>query len=78
MPRQLISTCRRKVNKTALIRRVQSVKVSSLNNGSGAFRLEWYDLTKDDAVNMPDKFSDACAISFRLKRRYCSELHDGR
>lgn len=46
---------------------VPSVKVSSLNNGSEiAFRLEWYDLTKDDAVNMPDKFSDACAIQFPL------------
>src|SRR4030065_1849528 len=44
---------------------VPSVKVSSLNNGSEiAFRLEWYDLTKDDTVSMPDKFSDACAIQF--------------
>lgn len=44
---------------------VQSVKVSSLNNGSEiAFRLEWSDPTRNDTVNMPDKFSDACAIQF--------------
>jgi hypothetical protein len=42
-----------------------SVKLSSLNNGAEiAFRLEWQDPTKDDAINMSDKFSDACAIQF--------------
>jgi hypothetical protein len=46
---------------------VPSVKVSSLNNGSEiAFRLEWSDPTRNDTANMPDKFSDACAIQFPL------------
>lgn len=45
----------------------QKIKVSSLNNGSEiAFRLEWYDPTMDGMVNMPDKFSDACAIQFPM------------
>lgn len=46
---------------------VPSVKVSSLNNGSEiAFRLEWSDPTRNETVNMSDKFSDACAIQFPL------------
>ena len=48
---------------------VPSVKVSSLNNGSEiAFRLEWQDQTRNDTTNMPDKFSDACAIQFPVKK----------
>jgi hypothetical protein len=48
---------------------VPSVKVSSLNNGSEiAFRLEWSDPTRNDTVNMPDKFSDACAIQFPVEK----------
>lgn len=44
-----------------------SVRVSSLHNGSEiAFRLEWRDATKNDAANMSDMFSDACAIQFPL------------
>lgn len=44
---------------------VSSVEVSSLNNGSEiAFLLEWQDPTRNDTANMPDKFSDACAIQF--------------
>ncbi|GAB4411219.1 MAG: hypothetical protein OHK0032_07100 [Thermodesulfovibrionales bacterium] len=46
---------------------VQSVRVSSLNNGSEiVFRLQWRDPTKNDTVNMSDKFSDACAIQFPI------------
>ena len=48
---------------------VSTVKVSSLNNGSEiAFLLEWQDPTRNDTVNMPDKFSDACAIQFPVLR----------
>ncbi len=44
---------------------IPAVKVSSLNNGNEiAFRLEWQDPTKNDTINMSDKFSDACAIQF--------------
>jgi len=46
---------------------VPLVKVSSLNNGSEiAFLLEWQDPTRNDTANMPDKFSDACAVQFPM------------
>jgi len=44
---------------------VPRAKVFSLHNGSEiAFLLQWHDPTKDEATNMPDRFSDACAIQF--------------
>lgn len=46
---------------------IQSVKVWSLHNNKDiAFRIEWYDPTRDDTVNMSDKFSDACALQLPL------------
>lgn len=47
---------------------VGSVKISSLNNGEEiAFKIQWHDWTKDDQLNMSDKFSDAVAIQFPVK-----------
>ncbi len=47
---------------------VSSVKIWSLHNDRDiAFRIEWYDPTGDDTVNMSDKFSDAVALQFPLK-----------
>lgn len=47
---------------------VSSVKVRSLHNDRDiSFMLEWYDPTEDDAANMPDRFSDECAIQFPVK-----------
>jgi DMSO reductase family type II enzyme heme b subunit len=47
---------------------VPSIKVSSVHNDKNiAIRVEWYDSTVNDAVNMSDKFSDACAIQFAVK-----------
>ena len=44
---------------------VPSIKIGSLHNGKDiAFRIEWYDPTRNDTVNMPDRFSDASALQF--------------
>lgn len=45
------------------------IRVSSLNNGSEiGFRIEWYDPSRDDVVNMPDRFTDAIALQFPMKK----------
>lgn len=47
---------------------ISKARVWSVNNGTEiAFKLEWFDSTRDEALNMPDKYSDACAIQFPLK-----------
>lgn len=47
---------------------ISKARIWSVNNGTEiAFRIEWFDTTRDEALNMPDKFSDACAIQFPLK-----------
>lgn len=47
---------------------ISKARVWSINNGTEiAFKLEWFDSTRDEALNMPDKYSDACAIQFPLK-----------
>lgn len=44
---------------------VPSVKIWSLHNDKDiAFKIEWYDPTRNDSVNIPDRFSDACALQF--------------
>lgn len=48
---------------------IKFVRVSSLNNGSEiGFRIEWYDPSRDDKVNMPDRFSDALALQFPVNK----------
>lgn len=47
---------------------ITKARIWSVNNGTEiAFYLEWFDPTRDEAVNMTDKFGDACAIQLPLK-----------